>query len=146
MVVSALFIMDLKGKIIISRNYRGDIPMSAVDRFSKKLAEEDATGLVPVFNEDGNNFIYIKHNNLYCTHRVPPASVCLHAQPLQLSFFGVYATKAVSSFFVYCALSCACIGDFLSPAPYWYCSPCVASLHLYAHAVVKYHPCPDVSV
>jgi len=32
MVASALFIMDLKGKIIISRNYRGDIPMSVSEK------------------------------------------------------------------------------------------------------------------
>lgn len=33
MVASALFIMDLKGKIIISRNFRGDVPMSASETF-----------------------------------------------------------------------------------------------------------------
>ena len=32
MVASALFIMDLKGKIIISRNYRGDIPLTVSER------------------------------------------------------------------------------------------------------------------
>lgn len=32
MVASALFIMDLKGKIIISRNFRGDIPMAVSER------------------------------------------------------------------------------------------------------------------
>lgn len=32
MVASALFIMDLKGKIIISRNVRGDVPMAVSER------------------------------------------------------------------------------------------------------------------
>lgn len=32
MVASALFIMDSKGKVIISRNYRGDIPMTVAER------------------------------------------------------------------------------------------------------------------
>ena len=32
MVLSAVFITDAKGKIIISRNYRGDIPMSAFEK------------------------------------------------------------------------------------------------------------------
>jgi len=27
MTASAVFILDLKGKVIISRNYRGDVPM-----------------------------------------------------------------------------------------------------------------------
>ncbi len=34
MVASAIFIMDTKGKVIISRNYRGDIPMSVSERSS----------------------------------------------------------------------------------------------------------------
>ena len=34
MVASAIFIMDVKGKVIISRNYRGDIPMSVSDRYT----------------------------------------------------------------------------------------------------------------
>jgi AP-1 complex subunit mu len=33
MVASALFITDTKGKVIISRNYRGDIPMSVSERY-----------------------------------------------------------------------------------------------------------------
>jgi AP-1 complex subunit mu len=32
MVASALFIMDLKGKMIISRNFRGDIPMAVSEK------------------------------------------------------------------------------------------------------------------
>ena len=38
MVCSAVFIMDLKGKILISRNYRGDIPMSVSEKFTKHLS------------------------------------------------------------------------------------------------------------
>jgi len=33
MVASAVYILDLKGKILISRNYRGDIPKSAAERW-----------------------------------------------------------------------------------------------------------------
>lgn len=33
MVASAVYIMDVKGKIIISRNYRGDVPSSAAIRY-----------------------------------------------------------------------------------------------------------------
>lgn len=39
--------------------------MTVVDKFSRHLAEGDATALTPVLNEDGTTFIYIKHNNLY---------------------------------------------------------------------------------
>lgn len=32
MVASAVFITDTKGKVIIARNYRGDVPMSVSDK------------------------------------------------------------------------------------------------------------------
>jgi AP-1 complex subunit mu len=32
MVMSALYIMDAKGKVIVSRNYRGDVPVSVADK------------------------------------------------------------------------------------------------------------------
>lgn len=35
MVASAVYITDLKGKVIISRNYRGDIPMNVSERLLK---------------------------------------------------------------------------------------------------------------
>lgn len=44
MVCSAVFIMDLKGKILISRNYRGDIPMSVSEKFTKHLSDTQSKG------------------------------------------------------------------------------------------------------
>ncbi len=38
MVASAVFIMDTKGKVIIARNYRGDIPMSVSERWVNNLS------------------------------------------------------------------------------------------------------------
>jgi AP-1 complex subunit mu len=80
MVASCLYILDLKGKVLISRNYRGDIQPSAVDKFMPLLLaeeEEDAAGggaggsgdggaAPPILSSDGINYLYIKHNNLYC--------------------------------------------------------------------------------
>ena len=34
MTASAVFILDVKGKVVISRNYRGDVPMNCVERFA----------------------------------------------------------------------------------------------------------------
>ena len=65
--VSAIFILDLKGKVLISRNYRGDIPMSAVEKFLPLVleAEEDSQAPAPCFTDDGINYLYIRHNNLF---------------------------------------------------------------------------------
>lgn len=69
MVASAVFVLDVKGKVLINRNYRGDIPMSAVDKFMPMILDaEDNEGetLGPVLQGDnGINYVYIQHNNLY---------------------------------------------------------------------------------
>jgi len=64
MVASALFITDTKGKVIISRNYRGDVPMSVVEKFSLHIQETDDLLLRPVYTEEGITFVYVKCNNL----------------------------------------------------------------------------------
>jgi AP-1 complex subunit mu len=65
---SAVFILDLKGKVLISRNYRGDVNMAAVDRFMPILQEleEDGQTPTPVLFDKGVHYMYIRHNNVYC--------------------------------------------------------------------------------
>lgn len=65
MVCSAVFFMDLKGKILISRNYRGDVSRAQAEKFSQVMQETDPTELRPVFTVDGVSYIYIQHNNIY---------------------------------------------------------------------------------
>ncbi|KAG9770177.1 putative AP-1 adaptor complex subunit MU, partial [Aureobasidium melanogenum] len=64
---SAVFFLDLKGKTLLARNYRGDIPMSAVEKFPMLLseAEEESSAVPPCFSDEGINYLYIRHNNLY---------------------------------------------------------------------------------
>jgi len=66
---SAIFMLDMKGKILIARNYRGDVPMTCAERFISKIMEEDEVNLRPVVEEDGITYIYIKSNNVYRTYR-----------------------------------------------------------------------------
>jgi len=65
MVLSGIFILDMKGKVIISRNYRGDVPMNCVERFSGHVLEAEEADERPVWLEHGTTYIYIKYNNLY---------------------------------------------------------------------------------
>lgn len=65
MTVSALFFTDLKGKILISRNYRGDVPISSIEKFALRIQEEDENDQKPVYTENGITYIYIRYNNLY---------------------------------------------------------------------------------
>ena len=64
---SALFFLDLKGKTLLARNYRGDIPMSAVEKFPVLLseAEDESSSVPPCFSSEGINYLYIRHNNLF---------------------------------------------------------------------------------
>jgi len=55
MVASAVFITDLQGKAIISRNYRGDVNLnSVIERFAKYLVEVEDEHKKPVFHVDIN--------------------------------------------------------------------------------------------
>ena len=70
MAASAVYILDLKGKVLISRNYRGDLPLNTIERFPKILLEAEEEGtLTPVMTDDDVTFIHIKCNNIYvvCT-------------------------------------------------------------------------------
>eukprot|EP00771_Trimastix_marina_P001419 gnl/Trimastix_PCT/2493.p1 GENE.gnl/Trimastix_PCT/2493~~gnl/Trimastix_PCT/2493.p1 ORF type:complete len:551 (+),score=265.77 gnl/Trimastix_PCT/2493:62-1654(+) len=65
MVCSAVYVLDLKGKVIICRNYRGDIPISIADNFIECVVEEEECNIRPVFIKDGVTYVYLKTNNLY---------------------------------------------------------------------------------
>jgi len=63
---SAIFILDVKGKVLISRNYRGDVEMGVIDKFLPLLMEREEEGNVtPLIQTSGCTFMYIQHQNLY---------------------------------------------------------------------------------
>jgi hypothetical protein len=63
MVASAVFITDLQGKAIISRNYRGDVPLTkSIERFAKYLVEVEDEAKKPVFHVDNNSDIQAGEN------------------------------------------------------------------------------------
>jgi len=64
--MSAVFILDLKGKNLVSRNYRGDIDMTAIEKFLPiVLEEEEESNNSPIIVWGDVTFVYIKYNNLY---------------------------------------------------------------------------------
>lgn len=66
MTVSALFFLDVKGKIIIFRDYRGDVSPKCVDKFMSKVNElEESAKLSPIIVHDGITYIYVQVSNLY---------------------------------------------------------------------------------
>ena len=73
-------ILDLKGKSLIQRTYRDDVPPSTVEKFMPLLldAEEESQTVTPCFSHEGINYLYIRHNNLYRAS-VPTSARLTHA-------------------------------------------------------------------
>jgi len=64
--MSAVFVLDLKGKNLVSRNYRGDIDMTVIEKFLPiVLEEEEESNNSPIIVWGDITFVYIKYNNLY---------------------------------------------------------------------------------
>lgn len=98
MSASCLFIMDAKGKVIISRNYRGDMTMSVAETFAKHLLEDDESQLTPIITDEGNTFVYIRHNNIIlmaATNKNVNAMVVLNFLYRLVEVFEEYFTELV---------------------------------------------------
>ncbi|XP_075715101.1 AP-1 complex subunit mu-2 isoform X2 [Rhinoderma darwinii] len=66
MSASAVFILDLKGKPLICRNYKGDINMMEIDHFMPLVVQREEEGnLTPLLIHGKVHFLWIKHSNLY---------------------------------------------------------------------------------
>lgn len=59
-------LMQVKGRIIVHRDYRGDVSTKHAERFMAKLNElEETSSLTPIINDDGVSYIYLQISNLY---------------------------------------------------------------------------------
>lgn len=62
--ISALAIIDKKGKSLLMRNYRGDIPANHLDIFNQKHLEHDSESMPPLINHEDYWYFFIKHENI----------------------------------------------------------------------------------
>ena len=66
---SQIHFLDIKGKPLLSRDYKGDISSTTIEKFPLLLLELENTvddgEYKPVINHEGINYIFINHNNLY---------------------------------------------------------------------------------
>lgn len=63
---SSIYFCDSKGKSLLSRDYKGDIPSSAIEQFPFLLVEMTEEGNIrPLTVYNGINYLFITHNNLY---------------------------------------------------------------------------------
>ncbi|KAK6160211.1 hypothetical protein DH2020_003592 [Rehmannia glutinosa] len=64
---SALFLLDIKGRVLVWRDYRGDVTAVQAERFFSKLIEKegDPESQDPVVYDNGVTYMFIQHNNVY---------------------------------------------------------------------------------
>jgi len=60
----AIYILDSKGRVLINRGYREDLPGNIAQKFASKLLEEEDVSVKPVIEDEGLSYIWVKHNNL----------------------------------------------------------------------------------
>lgn len=66
MSVSAIFVLDVKGRILIYRDYRGDVSTKFAEKFMSKVNEsEDSGKLSPILHDEGVTYLYLQHSNVY---------------------------------------------------------------------------------
>ena len=49
--ISAIYILDKKGRVLISRHFRPDLPSNIYDTFNKKILEYDEYTLKPIIKD-----------------------------------------------------------------------------------------------
>ena len=62
---SIIYILDQKGKVIICRDYRGDIEPGVIDKFmTLYMDREEENALTPIIHSTDATFIHVRHSNL----------------------------------------------------------------------------------
>ena len=62
---SCIYFLDQKGKIIISRDYRGEVGSNITEKFQRKVLELDDRLVKPVSTEKDITYMWIRVNNIY---------------------------------------------------------------------------------
>jgi AP-1 complex subunit mu len=82
MSVSALFVLDLKGRVLLSRDYRGDVSLKVAEKFIIRLNELEEAGKVRPWVVS----VVCKHcSRGSCTARAAPSRVPTAAAHLQVT-------------------------------------------------------------
>jgi AP-1 complex subunit mu len=108
MVASAIHILDSRGKLLISRDYRGEVSMAAAEEFAAHLAELEEQDETPIYtNDEGVTFAYSRHDSvilLSTTRRNSNMTMMLlfhgHVCRVLTSYFGELNEESIRDNFV----------------------------------------------
>ncbi|GIX62849.1 AP-1 complex subunit mu-1 [Babesia caballi] len=63
--ISGIYILDSKGKMMISRTYRDDVLTNVGEAFYAKVLFQEPNAVRPVYHCDGSTFCWVLHNDMY---------------------------------------------------------------------------------
>jgi AP-1 complex subunit mu len=63
--ISAIYFLDRKGKIIIFRNYRGEVGQDISECFQNQVLELEEVNMKPTFTFENVHYCWVKHSNIY---------------------------------------------------------------------------------
>ena len=63
--ISAIYFLDRKGRIIIFRNYRGEVTQDISSNFQKKVLELEESNMKPLFSINDVHYCWIRYKNIY---------------------------------------------------------------------------------
>lgn len=93
--ISALLVIDAKGRNVISRYYRGDVSRETADAFRQNvIAKKDTGTLPPIHYIDGASFIYVRNADHYIV-----AVTKKNANPGMIFHFLFHLVKMFKSYF-----------------------------------------------
>lgn len=106
MTISAFFILNLKGEVLISRVFRGDVKRSVADIFRiHVVANPDVRS--PIITLGSTSFFHVRHQNLYLaavtknnTSAALVFEFCYRVISIGRSYFGKLDEEAVKNNFV----------------------------------------------
>ena len=83
---SALFLLDIKGRVLVWRDYRGDVTAAQAERFFTKLIEKEVSLLFPIFD-----FLDVRFGEFVFTYLISRCSlwdflVNKHLERIRLEF------------------------------------------------------------
>ncbi|ODQ64428.1 clathrin adaptor, mu subunit [Nadsonia fulvescens var. elongata DSM 6958] len=98
--VSAIYILDSQYQTLLFRDYRGDIPRSAIEEFGPLIMRHecgddiDSPFSKPCFTYQGVNYLYVQHNNIYLV-----VLSVVNTNALQVLFFLNEIVKVFTEYF-----------------------------------------------
>ena len=63
--ISCIYLLDMKGRVIITRHYRGCIPSDSFENFNNLLISLPGQNIPPILQHEKLFYLHRRHKNIY---------------------------------------------------------------------------------